>query len=245
MNNRPLTKKELYEKLKTLQPLMEQFKETGEVQINSGSVELMQEVYPSVQVLSQSAMPVTLNAGCPSCIQEAFHVFISLYDRLAADPHVTDSKPPIDGVGKGDGVEAVNKDTGVKELTEAEEDELLELIGLKRDNATVPEYSKRLNAYMEGLEDPKPAALLIKQSELTKALEAMPPVNPKAKKADKPEDKPTLETIYKRLALVGIDTEEGEVATIGTVLGADYPATLTDEERAIVQSRYDELVKEA
>ncbi len=115
----PLTRKELYVALLPLVGIMEKFKKTGEGTLKPDEVQLMSDVYPSVQEQARGNMPLNLNVGCPACIKEAFHVFISVYDKLAKDPHVTEDVPPVDGLGKGDGLEALPPLT-------PEENELLE-----------------------------------------------------------------------------------------------------------------------
>lgn len=78
----PLSQKELYEKLGKLSKKMTQLDEKGEATLTSTEVEIMQEVYPSVAVLSGQSMAIKLNTTCAACIKEALYVMSSLYNRI-------------------------------------------------------------------------------------------------------------------------------------------------------------------
>jgi hypothetical protein len=133
-------------------------------------------------------MPLSIDGGCPSCIREAFYVFISVFDRLSKDPHVTEETPEIDGAGKADGVQIgidPAKPGGDKsviassdELTPAQEDELLALLGIDPKDVTPQDYLNRIGAYIEGLPEPSPA-LLKKKEELEAVVASLPPVTVK------------------------------------------------------------------
>lgn len=54
----------------------------------------MKDVYEDVKVFSHGQVALSLQAGCVSCIREAFQVFISLFDRLESDPDVNPDFDP-------------------------------------------------------------------------------------------------------------------------------------------------------
>lgn len=101
MRYNPLSKKEVYDILKKLEPKMKVLDETQSVSLTSQELQLMEKAHDSIRVFSSGQMALKLNTTCGSCVREALSIYSSFYRRLKIEIEAQDVPSYVDDKDNG------------------------------------------------------------------------------------------------------------------------------------------------
>lgn len=79
-----MTEQKFYEKLKPLEPAMENYLKTNGGGLTATEVGVLKELYPTLQIMTNQGLPRVFKASCSTCVREVFAVYASVYYRLKA-----------------------------------------------------------------------------------------------------------------------------------------------------------------